>query len=280
MQLSINENLTFSDISSKIWDWVSNIIIGHGQDGNLSNGSVLSSDSTGSLVDGGEIGIEITWIRSSSWDFFSGGGDFSEGIRVGRHISQDDQDVQFSLVSQILSSGKSKTWGNNSFDGWVLSQVKEKNDSLHGSVLFEIGSEESGDFHVDSHSSEDDGEVLIRVIKNVLTLNQGCLSDDLGTDLVVWETVGGEKWNFLSSGNRVHGIDGGDTCLDHFLGVFSAVWVNGLTIDVQELLSQHWGTLVDGDSGTVERSSQHFFGDWHLQGFTSELTMSIKVINS
>ena len=70
----------------------------------LSDGSVLSSDSTGSLVDGGEIGIEVTWIRSSSWNFFSGSGDFSEGVGVGRHISQDDQNVQLSFVGQVLSS--------------------------------------------------------------------------------------------------------------------------------------------------------------------------------
>lgn len=120
VELSVNENLSLSDISGKIWNWVSDIIVGHGQDWDLSNGSVLSSDSTGSLVDGGEIGIEVTWVRSSSWDFFSGSGNFSEGVGVGGHISQDDQDVQLSFVGQILSSSQSKTWGNNSLNGWIL----------------------------------------------------------------------------------------------------------------------------------------------------------------
>jgi hypothetical protein len=107
---SINEDLSFGDISGKIGDGMGNIIIRHGKNGKLGDGSVNSLDSTGSFVDGGKIGIHITGVRSSTWDFFSGSRNFSEGISVRRHISQDDQNVEFSFVGQISSGFRGLGW--------------------------------------------------------------------------------------------------------------------------------------------------------------------------
>lgn len=110
--------------------------------------------------------------------------------------------------------------------------------------------------------------------------NQGGLSCDLGTNLVMWKTVSREEWNFLTSSNRVHYIDRGNTSLDHFLWIDSPVWINWLSLDIKELFSENWRTLIDWLSGTVESSSKHFFGNWHFENITSELDMGVKIIDS
>lgn len=42
------------------------------------------------------------------------------------------------------------------------------------------------------------------------------------------------------------------TSLDHLLGVDTGPWVDGLSLDVQEVLGEDWGTLVNGLAGAVE----------------------------
>jgi hypothetical protein len=230
VQVSVDEDLSLSDVTSKIGDGMGDIVVGHGENGKLGDGTVLSSDSTGSLVDGGEISVHITRVSSSTWDFFSGGRDFSQGVGVGRHVSENNQHVHFFFVSQVLSSGESKSGSDNSFDGGIVGQVHEEDDTVHGAVDLEVSLEETGSFHVDSHSSEDNSEVVIGMIVDVLLLDEGSLSTNLGTDFVVRKTGSGEKRNLLTSGDGVHDINSGDTSLDHLLRVNSLVGVNGLTL--------------------------------------------------
>jgi len=49
--------------------------------------------------------------------------------------------------------------------------------------------------------------------------DQTSLSANLRGDFVVRKTGGGENGNFLSTGNRVHGVNGGDTGRNHFFGI-------------------------------------------------------------
>ena len=103
----------------------------------------------------------------------------------------------------------------------VVCQVQEQSNSLHTTVLLEIASEESAGFQVDTHGTEDNGEVVFVVIVNTLCrLDQTGLSTNLGSDFVVGQTSGREDGNLLTTGDRVHGIDGRDTGRDHLLGVF------------------------------------------------------------
>jgi hypothetical protein len=66
--------------------------------------------------------------------------------------------------------------------------VHEKDHSIHGAVDLEVSLEESGSLKVDSHGSENDGEVLLVVVVDILTLYKRGLSADLGSDFVVRET--------------------------------------------------------------------------------------------
>ena len=103
----------------------------------------------------------------------------------------------------------------------VVGQVQEQSDSLHTAVLLEVASEESAGFQVDTHGTEDDGEVVLVVIVNTLGgLDQTGLSTDLGGNLVVRQTSGREDGNLLTTSNGVHGVNGRDTSRNHLLGVF------------------------------------------------------------
>jgi len=138
--------------------------------------------------------------------------------------------VHLLLVSQMLSGGQSKSWGDDTLDGWVVGVVHEQHDSVHGSIHLEISLEESSSFQVNTHSGENNGEILIRVIKDIFTLDKTCLSTDLGTDFIMWKTGSREEWDLLSSSNGGHGIDGRDTSLDHLLWVDSLERINWLTL--------------------------------------------------
>jgi hypothetical protein len=119
---------------------------------------------------------------------------------------------------------------------------------FHGTVLFEILLEVSSYFHGHSHGAKYDGEVIFGVIVDILTLDKGGLTTNLGTNVVMGETTGREEGDLLTTSDGVHQIDGRDTSLNHFLGVHSLVRVNRLALNIQELLSQHGGSLIDGHS--------------------------------
>ena len=94
-----------------------------------------------------------------------------------------------------------------------------------------------------THSSKDDGEVVFVHIQNTLAvlLDETGLTTDLCGQLrdeaaiavdgylVVGETSSREDGNLLTAGNGVHGIDGRDTSLNHFLRVNTRVRIDGLT---------------------------------------------------
>jgi hypothetical protein len=102
----------------------------------------------------------------------------------------------------------------------------------------------------------------------------------LGTDFGVRKTSGREEWNLLTTGNGDHGINGRDTGLDHLLWIDSLIWINGLSLDIEELLGEYWRALIDWRSGTIEHSTKHFNAHGHAEDITREFTSSVQVINS
>lgn len=94
------------------------------------------------------------------------------------------------------------------------------------------------------------------------------------------QTVGTEKRNFLASGNGVHAVNCGYSCLDHFLRVDSLEGIDGLSLNIEELLCKHRGTFIDGHTRTVECPPKHLLGDGHLEHLSSELTVCVEVIDT
>ncbi len=98
--------------------------------------------------------------------------------------------MHFSLIGEILRSGQGKSWSDDSLNGRIRGLIHEQNDPFHGPVLLEVCHEEPRGFLVDSHGSKNYREVLVRVIQDVLVLNKGSLSAELGTDFIMRQTVG------------------------------------------------------------------------------------------
>jgi hypothetical protein len=141
--------------------------------------------------------------------------------------------VHLLLVSEVLSGGEGETGSNDTLNGGIIGEVHEENDTVHGAVNLEVGLEETSSLLVDTHSGENNSEVLCRVIVDVLVLDQGGLATNLGTDFVVRKTSSGEERNLLSTGDGVHDIDGGDSSFNHFLGVLTLVRVDGLSLKIK-----------------------------------------------
>ena len=232
MDLPVDVDLTLGNVTSQVGNGVSDIVVRHRQDGNLSDRSVAALHTTGSLINGGQIGVHVTGEASSTRDLFSGGRDLTESLSVGGHVSEDDEHVLLTLIGQEFGRGQSQARRDDPLNGGIVGQVEEETDVLHGTVLFEVLLEESSGLHVDSHSGENDGEVILVIIQNRFSgqANQRSLTTDLGGNLVVRETVGREDGDLLASSNRVHDVNGRDTGLNHFLGIDSRVRVNGLTL--------------------------------------------------
>ena len=94
------------------------------------------------------------------------------------------------------------------------------------------------------------------------------------------KTSGRENGNLLATSDTVHGVNGRNTGLDHFFGVNSRVWIDGLTLNVEVLLGKDLGTLVDSLSGAVKNTTQHVLADRNLEGVPAKLHSSSLGINS
>jgi hypothetical protein len=103
----------------------------------------------------------------------------------------------------------------------VVCQVQEQSDALHAAVLLEVLCEETTRFQIDTHGTKDNGEVVVVVIMYALSWlsDQTSLSTNLRGDFIMGKTGGGEDGNLLTTGNRVHCVDGGNTGRNHLFGV-------------------------------------------------------------
>lgn len=217
-------------------------VVRHSQDGDLGDGSITAFNTTGTLVDGSQIRVHVTRETTTTGHLFTGGRDLTQSLSVRGHVGQDDEDVLLALVSQEFSGSERQTRRNDTLDGRIIGQVQEETHVLHGTVLFKVLLEETGSFHVDTHSGEDDGKVIVMIVQHRFTgyFDQTTLTTNLSGNLkkniaiqsklqlgnncnlkylIVGETGGREDGNLLATSDRVHDVNSRDTRLNHFLRV-------------------------------------------------------------
>ena len=61
-------------------------------------------------------------------------------------------------------------------------------------------------------------------------------------------------------------------------GVLNNLWVDTY-LNIQEFLSQHWRSVINWVTGSIESSTKHFNTHWHSKYITSELASSGHVID-
>lgn len=100
------------------------------------------------------------------------------------------------------------------------------------------------------------------------------------TYVVVRKTSSREDGNLLSTSNGAHGVNGRDTGLDHLLRVNASTRVDRLTLDVEELLSQHGGSTINGLSGSVENTTQNILRHGDTENVSCELATGVTCVNT
>jgi len=57
-------------------------IVGHGQNRNLGDGAMATLDTSGTLVDGGQISVHVTGVTTTTWHLLTGGRDLTKSVGV------------------------------------------------------------------------------------------------------------------------------------------------------------------------------------------------------
>ena len=160
-------------------------------------------------------------------------------------------------------------------------RTQGRGTDLHGAAFFEVGSKEAGSLHVHAHGAEDNSKViLVRVYGGLSVLHERGLATDLCRHFVVRQTCSGEEGDLLSSRHGVHGVNGGNTCLDHCLRVVAAGRVDRSASNIQEVLREHGWCSVDLAPGAVEGASEHLLCDGHLKHIAAEFAQCLGHINT
>lgn len=123
-------------------DWISEISSwwGYGSDDSDGTFSVWRSqtvDSTGSLVELGQLGSEIGWVTSFGWHFGQSTGDFSESLSPSGGGISHHGDV-LSLISEVLSKGDTSINGGLSGCDWHVGGIGDQTSSLHDRNVFSV----------------------------------------------------------------------------------------------------------------------------------------------
>jgi hypothetical protein len=90
-----------TNVPGKVRDRVGDVVVGHGQDGDLRDGPVAAVDAPGTLVDGRQVGVHVPGVPAAAGHLLACGRDLAQGVGVRRHVGEDDEDVQVLLVRQV-----------------------------------------------------------------------------------------------------------------------------------------------------------------------------------
>lgn len=66
--------LSLRDVPGKVRDRVGDVVVRHGEDGQLGDGPVAPVNTSGPLVDGGQISIHVTGVTTATGHFLTGSG--------------------------------------------------------------------------------------------------------------------------------------------------------------------------------------------------------------
>lgn len=75
-------------------------VIGHGKDGDLSDGAVSALHTTSALVDGGQIGVHVAREASATRHLLTGSRHLHDGCQRRTRASQEQQPPRLLLLCQ------------------------------------------------------------------------------------------------------------------------------------------------------------------------------------
>ena len=165
MQLPVDEDLPFGNVARQVRDRMGDVVVRHGENGDLGDGAVAAFDAASSLVDGGQVRVHVTRVTAATGHFFASGGNLAQGVAVRGEVGEDDEDVLLELVGVVFGGREGKTRSDDTFDPanfvgrsplrlegsckyvrGIVGQVQEQSDALHASVFFKVFGEEATRF--------------------------------------------------------------------------------------------------------------------------------------
>mmetsp|Transcript_26497 Transcript_26497/g.99679 ORF Transcript_26497/g.99679 Transcript_26497/m.99679 type:complete len:242 (-) Transcript_26497:968-1693(-) len=66
VKLPVDVDLPLRDVAGEVGDGVGDVVVGHGQNGQLGDGAVAAADAASSLVDGGEVGVHVAGVGATA----------------------------------------------------------------------------------------------------------------------------------------------------------------------------------------------------------------------
>merc|ERR1711920_1143858 len=72
VQRPVDKHLALGDVSSQVWNGMCDVIVRHGQDGELCDGTSAAFHTTGTLVDGGQVGVHVPRVTTTAWHLLAG----------------------------------------------------------------------------------------------------------------------------------------------------------------------------------------------------------------
>merc|ERR1740129_2370388 len=67
VQRPVHEHLTLCDVAGEIRNRVCDVIVGHGQNRELRDGTIATLNAAGPLVDRGQISVHVPWVSAPAW---------------------------------------------------------------------------------------------------------------------------------------------------------------------------------------------------------------------
>ena len=153
---------------------------------------------------------------------------------------------------QILCSGKCDLWCQQSFNDRVVCQVQEHDNVIRSTAFFESTAEKFCNIVFNTHSCKNDCKVFIGITA------QRSLLYDLCSQLVMWKTISGKDWKFLTTDQSSQTINCRNTGIDIVSWIFSRDRIQRKTVDIKVNLRSYRTESVDRLTNTVEGTAEDF----------------------
>ena len=201
-QITIQYNLTFGNITCQVRYRMGNIIIRHCQNRNLRNRSLSTFDNTCSFIQACKVGIQISRISFTGWNFSIGRREFTYRFTIGSHIRENDKNIHATLICQIFCRSQCSSWCQNSFNNRIIGQVDIHDNIIHDTCFFKRSSKQIRDVILDTHGTKYNTEIIC------IFTSQFCLSNDLNGKLIMRKTGSGKDRKLLTTDQSIQSING------------------------------------------------------------------------
>ena len=228
------------------------VIIWHGQDRNLCDRTGAALYDTGTLIKSSQFTVQISRVAFTGRNLTFRGGNLTHGFTERCDICQNDQDMHAFFKCQILCSGKCDLWCQQSFNDRVVCQVQEHDNVIRSTAFFESTAEKFCNIVFNTHSCKNDCKVFIGITA------QRSLLYDLCSQLVMWKTISGKDWKFLTTDQSSQTINCRNTGIDIVSWIFSRDRIQRKTVDIKVNLRSYRTESVDRLTDTVEGTAEDF----------------------